>query len=301
MSPAPHETPDVFLVSADGGGGLSREQARGAGFVSTSRGVRVRRHLLDDPDVRARAALIGCRADATLSDLSAAFAWGLPVPPWLGLADSPPTQSVAVPAGTARPRRPGVRGRRLLLPPEHLTEEPGVQLTTPARTWLDCSALMPLEYVVAMGDAVLSRGLATVEDLERMVRWGRRRRGVAVARRALAMLDAAAESPGESLTRVALVVGGIRPPRCNVDIVVRGEWLARADIAWVAERVIVEYDGSVHNSEQARRSDAARRNLLQDAGWLVIVFTARDLKQPWAMCALVSAALRERAHLAQPR
>ena len=64
MSPAPHETPDVFLVSADGGGGLSREQARGAGFVSTSRGVRVRRHLLDDPDVRARAPR-GCQLNGT--------------------------------------------------------------------------------------------------------------------------------------------------------------------------------------------------------------------------------------------
>jgi very-short-patch-repair endonuclease len=68
---------------------------------------------------------------------------------------------------------------------------------------------------------------------------------------------------------------------------VRGEWLARADLAWPAQRVIVEYDGLVHLDEQRRRSDAQRRNLLQEAGWLVIVFTAADLKRPWTMAPMV--------------
>jgi very-short-patch-repair endonuclease len=87
---------------------------------------------------------------------------------------------------------------------------------------------------------------------------------------------------------------GVPRPSCNVDIVVDGEWLARADLAWPAQHVIVEYDGIVHLDERQRRHDAARRNLLQDAGWLVIVFTARDLNRPEAMAALVRSALRAR-------
>ena len=94
---------------------------------------------------------------------------------------------------------------------------------------------------------------------------------------------------------MALVMGGIRRPRCNADIFDDGQWLARADMLWDDERVIAEYDGAVHISEARRRSDAARRNLLQEAGWIVIVFTARDLKHPEAMCAMVRSALLGRS------
>jgi hypothetical protein len=44
-----------------------------------------------------------------------------------------------------------------------------------------------------------------------------------------------------------------------------------------------------------RRSDAARRNLLLEASWLVIVLTTAGLKQPWAMARHVKRALRARA------
>jgi very-short-patch-repair endonuclease len=90
------------------------------------------------------------------------------------------------------------------------------------------------------------------------------------------------------------VQAGIPRPVCNLDIVVEGEWLARADLAWPENRVIVEYDGAVHLDERQRRADAARRNLLQDAGWLVITFTAADLRRPWAMANLVRSALNSR-------
>ncbi len=55
--------------------------------------------------------------------------------------------------------------------------------------------------------------------------------------------------------------------------------------------VIVEYDGRVHITEEARRFDARRRNLLQDAGWLVVVVTADDLRRPWLIAATVRRAL----------
>jgi very-short-patch-repair endonuclease len=92
--------------------------------------------------------------------------------------------------------------------------------------------------------------------------------------------------------RCLLVLGGVPSPSCNYDVIVDGEWLARADIAWPEYRVIVEYDGIVHLAERQRRHDAARRNLLQDAGWLVIVFTAADLRHPEAMAEMVKSALR---------
>lgn len=241
------------------------------------------------------AALLGAPETAVLCDVSAAHRWDLPLPLWLAPELGGQPVGVAVQRGLDRQRRRGVRGRRLTLPPEHLTIYRGQSLTTPARTWLDCAELLPPEHLVAVGDVILRRRLAEVVDLEAMIRWGRGRRGVTTARLVLPLLDAAAESPQESITRYHLMAGRLPRPVCNLDIIVAGEWLARADLAWPAQRVIVEYDGADHLDERRRRSDAARRNLLQDRGWRVIVFTASDLRHPHAMVALVRSALESRS------
>jgi hypothetical protein len=168
----------------------------------------------------------------------------------------------------------------------------GARVTTAARTWLDCAAEVPVAHLVAMGDAVLHRRLATPSELESLCQWAKGRRGVVGARQALSLLDGHALSPGESLTRFTLVSGGVPRPECNVDVVVNGEWLATVDLLWRRKRVIAEYDGIVHLPEEQRQYDAVRRNLLQEAGFYVIVLTARDLKHPERMCETVRAALR---------
>ena len=188
-----------------------------------------------------------------------------------------------------------MRGRRLTLPPEHLTDVGGVPVTTPARTWIDCAAFLDDRDVLALGDAILHRHLASEADLRAMTHWAYRRRGVASCRRVLDILDGAAESPAESWVRYELLAGGVPRPRCNVDVFdAWGGWLARADMLWTDERVIVEYDGAVHLDERKRRRDAQRRNLLQEAGWLVIVLTADDLRTPWVFVGHVARALQAR-------
>lgn len=154
---------------------------------------------------------------------------------------------------------------------------------------------MPLGHLVAMGDSALRRRLTSKGELRDLCEWAAGRRGVVTARRGLALLDPGAESPGESLARVVLVTGGVPPPVCNADVCSQGGWLARVDLLWEKQRVVVEYDGAVHLEEGQRRRDAVRRNLLQAAGFYVIVFTARDLKHPEAMCAMVMAALSDRS------
>jgi hypothetical protein len=273
---------------------MSARQVRHPRFAHPSRGVRLAAHSTPSAPILETAALLAAPSDAVLCDVSAARFWGLPLPPWIGLEVDTRPVGIAVPRGHVRQRRTGVHGRRLTLPPEHLTRHAEVTVTLPSRTWLDCAETLPIEHVVAMGDAMVRRGLADDAELRRMVAWGKGRRGIRNTRRALGMLDPAAESPSESIVRCHLVLDGIPRPVCNLDIVVDGEWLARADLAWIEERVIVEYDGADHGHELRRRSDAARRNLLQDRGWLVIVFTARDLARPGAMADLVRSALRSR-------
>ena len=278
-----------FLASRDGGGGLSRKQVRHVRFDAPFRGARLDSTAADDPIARARLALLATRHDIVLSDVSAAFAWGLPLPPWIELNEGP--LSLAAPAETSRTELSGVRGRRLALPDDHLTELQGMRLTTPARTWLDCAQLVPLPHLIAMGDALLRRDYGTLNDLELITRWARRRRGVVNARVALPLLNRDSASPGESLARAHLVLAKIPMPECNRDIFDEGQWLACVDMVWRSQRLIVEYDGIVHLEERQRQYDAIRRNLLTDAGWTVLVFTAADLRHPHRMCELVRSAL----------
>ncbi|MHB1164826.1 MAG: DUF559 domain-containing protein [Candidatus Nanopelagicales bacterium] len=287
------EVNGAFRVTALGTDGLTREAARTRRFAAPSRGVRYRVDHEDPGLARHTAAVLGSGDHAVLAGLSAAQAWGLPTPPWIGLEWANRPVTVAVDEANRR-RRGDVEGRRLLLPPGHVTELLGVRLTTPARTWLDCAASIPLPHVVAMGDAVLARHLASREDLAAIVAWARRRRGVVSARRAVPLLDERSASPGESLARAHLVLGGLPAPSCNYDVIVSGEWIARVDLAWLKARLAVEYDGQVHLPDERRRYDAARRNLLQAAGWQVITLTSADLARPWAMVSLVRAALAER-------
>ena len=287
-----NESAPVFRVNAAGAPGLSYEQTRSPRFTRPSRGVRIDARRAADDATPVDAALVGCVDEAVVTDLDAARLWLLPLPPWL--QDAPARVSVAVLPDSAHPRRQGVRGRRLLLPDDHVVESRGRRVTTPGRTWLDCAAEVPLEYVVAMGDAALARGLASLDDLRHLLHWGYRRRGVAVARRAFPLLDAAAASPGESVTRVHLMAEGLPRPTCNHDVIVDGEWFARVDLAWAEFRVAVEYDGLVHLMESQRRYDARRRNLLQEHGWLVITATADDLRRPWVLAQQVRVALASR-------
>ena len=289
---APPDTPDVFPVSAAGGAGLTRRQTQARSFLTPTPGVRVRRDAAASHGHAIRIAVAARPQGTVITDLSAAWLWRAPLPPWL--RDGPPAVSQSVLPDRSHTRRPGIRGRRLDVPEEHLTLLDGVLVTTPARTWLDCAAHLPAGHVVAMGDALLHRGLTTAEELGALCQWAFRRRGVAVARRALPLLDGAAESPGESLTRFTLVTGGIPAPECNVDIIVNGEWRARVDMLWRRQAVILEYDGAVHLTEERRQQDAARRNQLQEDGYYVITVTARDLRHPEQLIRTVRTALRAR-------
>lgn len=286
----------AFIVSAGGGAGLTANQIRAERFSAPTRGARVLNDAGDQDIARATAVLLVSNPQVVLCDVTAARLWDLPLPPWIWLRAGSSPVSAAGPSHGGRPQRVGVRGRRLAMPTEHTVEHRGVQVTTPARTWLDCAEAVPIEHLVAMGDAILRRELATHRQLDEVIRWAKRRRGVRTARLALPVLDPLAESPAESIVRAHLVLGGLPKPQCNLDIVVSGEWLARADIAWPHARLIVEYDGLHHLDERQRRSDAARRNLLQAAGWRVITITADDLKRPWLMVSAIRAALADAGH-----
>lgn len=283
--------PAVFPVTTDGAGELTHRQTRSTRFRMPSRGVRVRADVPDSLQLAVDAALTGCVPGSVVVGITAARLWGLPVPPWL--AEGRPVE-LAVPPGDAHARRRGVRGRRLDVPDWQAVVLDGRLVTTVARTWVDCAAMLRLPQLVAMGDAALNRDLVSAAELQRILHWAYRRRGVATARLAWPLLDGRSESTGESILRVGLLGEGVPRPVCNLDVVVDGQWLARVDLAWPDWRIAVEYDGIVHLEDQARRKDARRRNLLLEHGWIVITATADDLRRPWIIATQVRAALLSR-------
>ena len=198
------------------------------------------------------------------------------VPSGFGLSVDAQACAIATVRDGSRHRAGGLRGRRLELPLAHVTTLNGTPITTAARTWLDCAALITWPDVVAMGDAMVRSGLATMDELEGIVEWGRGRRGIRFARGALLVIDPASESPGESWVRAMLHRAGAPRGICNHTVNIDGLTF-RLDIAWPEAMLALEYDGEEYHGPQHREHDAWRRELLKRAGWTIIVVRKGDL------------------------
>ncbi|MFB2597247.1 endonuclease domain-containing protein [Herbiconiux sp. P17] len=81
-----------------------------------------------------------------------------------------------------------------------------------------------------------------------------------------------AESRPESHLRLLLVGAGLPEPELNQEIFdSAGRWVARVDMVYRSERVIVEYDGDHHRTDPVQyEKDLRRVETLRDNGWTVI-------------------------------
>lgn len=294
------DLPDVFGVRTSD---PYYQRSRSAAFTRPHRGVRIAAGAAPDLLRSCRAALVVAPPGAAVSGRTAATAYELPLPArYPGYADVRAQVTTPVAAGGPTMDHAGIECRLCLLPEEHVTCWAGIRVTTPARTYLDLAADLALADLVAIGDVILRRRLATVEELRAVVDWARRRRGVATARTGLGLLDERSRSPQESRLRVQLLLAKLPPPEVNAVVLDHlGGFLAEGDLVWRAQRVLVEYDGEVHRSERQRRKDAVRRNQLLREGWIHLVYTADALvRHPDRMVAEVAAALRSRGWVAPP-
>lgn len=279
-----------FTTAAARALGVTDQMLGGRRFRRLHHGVLVSAEVVDSPALRRSAALLVVPPTAAFSEVTAVQVYGLP----LGINEVPDRRPhVSVPADGPLPDRLGLHVHVVALPPEHVIVVDGWPVTTPARTFLDRAVHLDLPELVALGDVIVRRSLATMHEVGDLLVWADRRRGVVRARQAFELLDPRSASPLESQTRVVLVLGGLPKPECNVDIFdEHGGWLARGDLVYRRQRVVIEYDGAVHNDERRRRADLRRRNLLTAAGWTVLIFSADDvLRRPHLVVAQVRAAL----------
>lgn len=212
------------------------------------------------------------------SHTSAALVWGLP------LRRAPKVAEII------QATKPGNRGSGdvvrhvdTLLPEERTTFR-GMPVTTLERTVADCAMTLPLAQGLVVADAALHVGA----DRERCAAILARlagHRGVVRARRVLDLADDGAESPGETLARLAVIRSGMPRPVTQVRIETR-IGVFWSDLGWPELGLLAEYDGAAKYGVTA--ADAAetvlaekrRQEAIEDEGWGMGRITSPDLADP---------------------
>ena len=228
----------------------------------------------DDACARLAAVLLTAPPGAVASHRTAAVLWGVEIP----LQDHHDRRvDLTVPtAGRAESRRDR-RIHRIALEDEEVVRRGAVPITTPERTWRDLAGVLPAPALLAVTDQLLRRSIPRA-DLERQLARRPTGRGCARARDVLPIADPRAESPMESVLRWLLHGAGLPVP--DLQYVVRdgaGTFLARVDLAWPEQRVLVEFDGDLHRGRDVFVNDLRRQNRLVAAGWTVLRFTSADV------------------------
>jgi hypothetical protein len=186
-------------------------------------------------------------------------------------------------------RRSVVQVHTAPLADDHITTIDGIPVTSLARTVLDLCRTVPIEQAVAAGDRALAYGLVrqALEDcLAQMNRWP----GTRQARRAIPLLDARSESPGESVSRVRLYQDGVPAPELQQEIYDGdGKLVARVDFYWEEQRTIGEFDGKIkygrllkpgQSLEDVIFAEKVREDALRDLGWHIVRWLWADLYRP---------------------
>ncbi|EFG79681.1 hypothetical protein HMPREF0591_0426 [Mycobacterium parascrofulaceum ATCC BAA-614] len=153
-----------------------------------------------------------------------------------------------------------------------VTTVDGIPVTSAARTAFDLGRRPGSTVAVIRIDALARATGLVAEDVWPLVDAHRGARGMKQLRRVLPLVDAGAESPQETRTRLALLRGGL--PRPQTQIVVRNVWgavLARIDMGWEEWLVGVEYDGPQHWTDpRIRANDIERTAELERRGWRLV-------------------------------
>ncbi|TDD28626.1 DUF559 domain-containing protein [Kribbella turkmenica] len=222
--------------------------------------------------------------DGVLSHLSAAAALDLPL---LVAAEKP---HVTVPP--KRRPRPG--------PPAVLhwaatgSGERRNRITSPLRTVVDCSRILPFAEALAVADAALATGRFSHEELLAATA-AMRGPGCPNARAVAAAATRHSGSFLESMLRALLISEGIDGFEPQV-LVTNGWFRARVDLGHRRARLALEADGfEFHGSRRDFAADCHRYDELVAAGWLVLRLTYEQvIGDPAWVVAMVRATLAQR-------
>ena len=198
----------------------------------------------------------------------------------LSMLGPPPAElSITRPPGVGtRSGRPGVRIHCAALPAEHVGGRLGVPVTTVPRTVIDLGRVLDIPEGVVVADSALQQKLTSKNELRAVIAACPRWRGVRTATQVVEFADGLAESPLESIARLAFHDCGLPPPELQVVVTAAGEFIGRVDFLWKEFRTVAEADGAAKYEDKSRASHEFRRDArLRDAGYEVVHFTWKDI------------------------
>lgn len=288
----------AFTLAQGRAAGLRTGRMRGTDLERPFRGVRIVRDatppddgLLGHFDLPAPPLdlLANCAALAVLlggepvfTHLTAALLWPVPLP----ALDPAPPLHIGVRPPARPPNRRGVHGHKLLDPKARDVIRHGRRIVDPATMFCQLAALLAVEDLVAVGDALIlapkyphpfdDRPWTTRRALTERVEVFRGR-GKSLATRAVGLIRPGSESRPETLVRLAISDAGLPEPEVNLEIrAPDGTRLGRADLVYLRWGVIVEYDGDQHRTSRRQfDTDVQRLERFAANGWTVVRITGR--------------------------
>ncbi|MGD8199574.1 hypothetical protein ACQE98_02805 [Ornithinimicrobium sp. W1679] len=169
----------------------------------------------------------------------------------------------------------------------------GVEVLEPRFVVLGVAELHGRDEAVVVGDAALHRGDVDLAGLKAAADARRHHPAHGTFTSAVRVMDPAAESPGESRSRLLLLNLGYDP---RSQVVIRdpaGHVIARVYFLLRGTRVVVEFDGlSKYASAEELAAEKRRELRLRAAGYTVVRLLWSDLDRPAKVRALVDAALQ---------
>ncbi|OBK78956.1 hypothetical protein A5650_09290 [Mycobacterium sp. 1164985.4] len=153
--------------------------------------------------------------------------------------------------------------------------------TAPAWTAVELARTVRRPRALAVLDSVLHAECCTRAELHAAIAEQRGRRGIVKVRDVYDYVDARAESPLESETRLVFIDAGLPRPELQYEIVDKSGRLWRVDFAWPTDKVAAEYESMQwHATPEALKHDRMKVARLQECGWTTIPIVIDDLHRP---------------------
>jgi len=281
-----------FTLAEARAAGLSRNRTRARDLETPFRGVRAAAGSRAEPGGLIRAYAARMPAGHFFSHATAARLLGFPLP---GRMENDPRLHVSVLVPERALRMAGVVGHTVHRRPG-LWIVNGLTTTDPVTTWCDLALSLGVDDLVAVGDFLLGKLVppATRTELAAAVEGRAGRRGVQRLREALELVRPRVESRRETYLRLMVVRAGFPEPDTNVALPLRpGRKGARGDLVYLKYKILVEYDGEQHRTDDAQYArDVERLDDLAADGWRVV--RATKATRPSEVLSRLDEALRAR-------
>lgn len=263
---------------------------RASDLKTAFRGVLVPSNWGDDPVSLAHAFAVKMSSDQAFSHATAAVLHGMRVPQAMRTKEEIHVMSNVHLGRPPRDRR--VRGHKSSASTMKLD---GLPVTTPLVTLCHLGQSLTLDDLIIAADGLVCRKnpVATMAELHDAVAGWRGARGYRKLSEALVHVRERTDSARETMLRLLLIRGGLPEPLINASIRNRaGLVVAHADLAYPSFRLVLEYDGDQHRTDQAQYYvDIDRLERITREGWRVIRINRRHMRDPKRLENLVRQAL----------